>query len=93
MKHGYSVQCNQGLISRSLQEQIAHGERVRDHVVEGLTGGTWVQLAAGKVIGHKWIYRFEPRVVSKLRLNISASLAPPRLRAFAGYHTGGKESP
>ena len=33
-----------------LREQIAHGERVRDHVIEGLVGDQWVELAALLVI-------------------------------------------
>jgi alpha-L-fucosidase len=73
-----------------LQEQIAHGERVRDHVVEGLAGETWMPLAQGKVIGHKWIYRFKPQTVSRLRLRITESLAPPKIRSFACFRVGEK---
>jgi len=73
-----------------LQEQIAHGERVRDHVVEGLAGETWMPLAQGKVIGHKWIYRFKPQAVSRLRLRVTESLAPPKIRSFACYKAGEK---
>jgi alpha-L-fucosidase len=71
-----------------LQEQIVHGERVRDHVVEGLVGETWVPLAQGKVIGHKWIYRFKPQTVSCLRLRITECLAPPKIRSFACFMVG-----
>ena len=71
-----------------LQEDIAQGERVRDHVVEGLVGEAWTPLAQGKVIGHKWIYRFEPQTVSRLRLRVTTSLAAPRIRSFACYRTG-----
>ena len=73
-----------------LQEQIAHGERVRDHVVEGRVGEEWVELAEGKVIGHKWIYRFKPKTVSSLRLRVSESLAPPMIRSFACYRIEGQ---
>jgi alpha-L-fucosidase len=71
-----------------LQEHIAHGERVRDHVVESLVGESWVPLAEGQVIGHKWIYRFEPQTVSRLRLRITKSLAPPKLRSLACFMVG-----
>lgn len=74
-----------------LQEQIAHGERVRDHVVEGLAGEQWVPLAQGKVIGHKWIYRFPPQAVSRLRLRATAALDTPKIRSFSCYMVG--ESP
>ncbi|MCX7044368.1 MAG: alpha-L-fucosidase [Candidatus Sumerlaeota bacterium] len=73
-----------------LQEQIAHGERVRDHVLEGLASEAWVPLAQGKVIGHKWIYRFKPQTVSRLRLKVAASLAAPMIRSFACYKIGEK---
>ena len=68
-----------------LQEDIALGERVREHAVEGLVGGRWVTLAQGAVIGHKWIYRFKPQTVSALRLRVIRALAEPRIRSFACY--------
>jgi alpha-L-fucosidase len=71
-----------------LQEDIAQGELVRDHVIEGLAGEEWLPLAQGKVIGHKWIYRFKPQTVSKLRLRILESKAPPQIRSFACYRVG-----
>jgi len=73
-----------------LQEQIAFGERIRDHSVEGLVGGKWVELARGAVIGHKWIYRFKPRKVSSLRLRVIKSQAPPKLRSFSCFMVGEK---
>jgi len=73
-----------------LQEQIAHGERVREHVVEGRVGEEWVPLAKGAVIGHKWIYRFPPQTVSRVRLRVLKSLAPPRIRSFSCFMVGEK---
>ena len=71
-----------------LQEQITHGERVRDYVVEGLAGEEWIELAAGKVIGHKWIHRFKPQTVSRLRLRITESTATPKIRSFSCFMVG-----
>lgn len=71
-----------------LQEQIEYGELARDHVIEGLVGETWVPLAQGQVIGHKWIHRFEPKTVSRLRLRVTRSLVPPHIRSFACYTIG-----
>jgi len=68
-----------------LQEKIAEGERVRDYVVEGLVGKEWIELGRGNVIGHKWIHRFDSQTVSQVRLRISESLAPPKIRSFACY--------
>jgi alpha-L-fucosidase len=75
-----------------LQEKIADGERVRNHVVEDLVGETWVTLAEGKVIGHQWIYRFEPQTVSRLRLRVTESLARPKIRSFACFMVGEGDS-
>ena len=71
-----------------LQEQIATGERVREYVVEGRVGEQWVELARGKVIGHKWIHRFQARVVSSVRLRVTASQARPRIRSFTCLMVG-----
>lgn len=72
-----------------LQEQIAHGERVRDYVVEGLTGGvdTWQEMAKGQSIGHKWIHKFDPIEVAKVRLRVTASTAEPMIRRLACFAT------
>ncbi len=71
-----------------LQEQVAHGERVRNYVVEGLVGDAWVPLAEGTVIGHKWIHRFGRQTVSRVRLRITKSLAPPKIRSFSCFMVG-----
>jgi len=53
-----------------------------------MIGGEWVKLAEGKVIGHKWIYRLQPQTVSRLRLSITESLAPPKIRSFSCFMIG-----
>ena len=69
-----------------IMEDIAHGERVRAYVVEGLVpGNTWQKLCDGTSIGHKRIQRFEPVEVAKLRLRLTESVAPPRIRQFVAY--------
>jgi alpha-L-fucosidase len=69
-----------------LAEDIAQGERVREYCVEGLVGGdVWKPLASGQSIGHKWIHRFEPTEVARLRLTVTKAAATPILRAFAAY--------
>jgi alpha-L-fucosidase len=69
-----------------LQEEIAHGERVREYRVEGQVGGdTWQTLAEGQSIGHKWICRFEPVEVARLKLTVTRSAATPIIRRFAAY--------
>jgi len=73
-----------------LMEDIREGERVRGWVVEGLVDGAWKELCKGAVIGHKRIVRFEPVVVSKVRLRCLDSAAEPIIRKFAGYDTAAK---
>jgi alpha-L-fucosidase len=69
-----------------LAEDIAHSERVREYRVEGLVGGdVWKTLASGESIGHKWIHRFEPVEVAKVRLTVTKSAALPILRTVAVY--------
>ncbi len=69
-----------------LAEDIAQGERVREYRVEGLVGGdVWRTLASGQSIGHKWIHRFEPTEVARLRLTVTKSAAAPVFRTFAAY--------
>jgi hypothetical protein len=74
-----------------LQEQIACGERVRDHAVEGLVDGKWIELAKGAVIGHKWIHRFKPQKVSSVRLRVIKSQAPPKIRSFSCFMIGRRD--
>lgn len=71
-----------------LQEWIEMGELVRDHVVEGLVGDAWVPLAQGQVIGRKWIHRFEPKTIARLRLRVTRARAIPHIRSFSCFRIG-----
>jgi alpha-L-fucosidase len=66
-------------------ENIIEGERVREYVVEGLTGGGWKELCKGESIGHKKIDRFKPVTVSRIRLRCVRSVAEPLIRKLAVY--------
>ncbi len=69
-----------------LMEDIAEGERVREYVVETLAaGGEWRRVASGESIGHKWIHRFPPVEAQRVRLRVTKSVAPARIRSFALY--------
>ena len=72
----------------SIMEQIAHGERVREYVVEALGGGTWKPLCKGTSVGHKRIEQFGGVEVAKVRLRVTKSAARPLIREFAAYHVG-----
>ena len=71
-----------------VQEDIAQGERVREYQVLGLTGGdVWQKLAEGQSIGQKWVHRFEPVEVARVKLTITRSAAEPAIRRLAAYGT------
>ena len=67
-------------------EEIAHGERIREYVIEGFVAGdNWQPLCRGFSIGHKRIQRFSPVEVSRVRLRSTRSVAQPMLRSLAVY--------
>ena len=68
-------------------EDIRYGERVREYFVEGMTSDGWKPLAAGTMIGHKKIDRFQPVKVSEVRLRVTKHAAPPIIRELAAYAT------
>ena len=70
-------------------EDIAHGERVREYVIEGRTpGGDWEPLGKGQSIGHKRIQSFARRELDAVRLRLTKSIAEPKLRRLAVFNAG-----
>jgi alpha-L-fucosidase len=69
-------------------EDIAHGERVREYVLEGRVGGEWKELCRGSSIGYKKIDAFEPAEVSRIRWRALHAAAEPQIRKLAAYHVG-----
>lgn len=68
-----------------LMEDIAHGERVREYVLEAKRNGEWVELVKGSAIGHKKIDKFAAVETSELRVRFTAYAATPIVRKFAAY--------
>jgi alpha-L-fucosidase len=68
-------------------EDIRHGERVREYVVESLDGETWKPICQGTAIGHKKIDRFVPVTVSHVRLRVLSAVGEPLIRSLAVYDT------
>lgn len=66
-----------------LMEEIAHGERVRDYVLEIKKDGEWIQIVHGSAIGHKKIDRIKPVVINHIRLRVLEAAAKPLIRKFA----------
>jgi alpha-L-fucosidase len=94
---GYSVEVRlpePGCIDHAvIMEEITHGERVREYVLEGLVpGGRWDVLCEGQSIGHKRIQSFRPIEVSVVRLIIKRATAVPIIRKLQIDGIRGKES-
>jgi alpha-L-fucosidase len=70
-----------------LMEDIAHGERVREFIIEAKTKNGWQLISKGSSVGHKFIAKFDQLEVSALRLNISKSLADPIIKDFSVYNS------
>ncbi len=69
-----------------IQEDIAHGERVRAYVLEGrVNADTWQKLAEGQSIGHKRIERITPIEVASARLRVTNRRAEPRIRNLQAF--------
>ncbi len=67
-----------------LMEDIAHGERIREYVVEGLIpGNKWQKLCEGTCVGHKRIEKFQALEVAKVRLTIKKSVGTPLIRKLS----------
>lgn len=65
-----------------LQEDIQHGECVRNYEIEGLVRGKWQVLAKGESIGHKRIIQIEDVEVSRIRLKILYADREPQIKNF-----------
>jgi len=78
---------NPGRIDHMIaMEDIAHGERIRQYVLEGLVpGGSWRSLCSGECVGHKRIQSFDPVAVAAVRLKIVEAKATPQIRRLAVF--------
>ncbi|GAA4297549.1 alpha-L-fucosidase [Aestuariibaculum suncheonense] len=69
-----------------ITEDISHGERVRNFILEGKTKSGWKTIFEGSCIGHKFIYKFDGIEVSQVRLKITASQDTPKIKSFEVFH-------
>ncbi len=69
-----------------IQEDIAHGERVRRYVLEGRTAhDNWQELAEGQSIGNKHIERIKPVELAAVRLRVLEEKARPRIKNLQAF--------
>lgn len=72
-----------------IMEDIAHGQRVREYVVEALAGGDrWKRICDGISIGHKRIHEFEPVKIAAIRLRCTEMTAIPRILNLSVFCSG-----
>ncbi len=60
-----------------LEEPIERGQVVAGYSVEGEHDGSWLTLAKGSTVGYARIARFDPVLVSRIRVVIGDALASP----------------
>jgi alpha-L-fucosidase len=63
-------------------EWLNTGQHVQQYAIEVYKGGKWIEVAAGRAIGHKRIDVFAPVTASRVRLNILSSSAEAHIREF-----------
>ncbi len=68
-----------------IQEEIEHGERIRDYIIEGKINNEWKVLCKGSSVGHKRIELISSIEVSQVRLKIINSTNTPLIRNFELY--------
>jgi alpha-L-fucosidase len=70
-------------------EDTRKGERIREYVLEGRSGGAWQTLAAGTSVGHKRIDVFPSVTVDRVRIRATQSAAKPIIRRLAAFNVTG----
>ena len=68
-----------------IQEDIRHGERVRQYTVKILQDSQWHTLASGSCIGHKRIHHVPSQQAQGVRLIVHESTAQPLIKTLAIY--------
>jgi alpha-L-fucosidase len=69
------------------REEIAEGQVIARHAVEGWDGTQWRPLARGTTIGYRRLHHLEPTPVQRVRLRIEDAIAAPR-RVHVGLYAG-----
>ncbi len=72
-----------------IQEDIQHGELVRQYSLEVRKEGQWQALAEGTCIGHKRIHRVRVQRAEALRLSVNRAVGTPRIKQLAIHHVTG----
>jgi len=65
-----------------LWEDYRYGQRIREYVIEGYDGNTWIELARGTSVGHRKIDPVTAKSANKVRVRITKSVGTPLIRKF-----------
>lgn len=55
---------------------------IREYVIEGYDGNTWIELARGTSVGHRKIDPVTAKSATKVRVRITKSVGTPLIRKF-----------
>jgi alpha-L-fucosidase len=76
-----------------IEEDLRGGERVRGYRLWGRRDGAWRPLGEGSAVGHKRIQPVPAGQLEAVRLEVTESVAPPRIRRLAAIATGAAPPP
>ena len=78
------LKCSQTVNHVIIMEDIAHGERILEYMVEYLAeDGTWRTLCSGECVGHKRIQKCDTVTTELIRLRATKTKAVPHVRRLA----------
>lgn len=85
---GSTITMSKPQVVRSLmiQEDIEHGQRIKNFTVQAHIRGRWTEIFSGTSVGHKLIAVLpEPVTASRFRLLVKDSFAPPKVKTFSVF--------
>jgi alpha-L-fucosidase len=68
-----------------LQEDIRYGERIRSYRIDARVNHKWVPVGNGTCVGHKRIQEIEPVKCDRIRVVVTESDGPVRVKDIAVY--------
>jgi alpha-L-fucosidase len=69
-----------------IMEDFREGHRIREYIIEGLTGNEWKVLGKGTAVGRMKIDYFPTITVSKVRVKIIKTVNEPLIRSISIYN-------
>lgn len=70
-----------------MEEDIRHGQFIKEYKIEAFTSGAWKIIAEGQTIGRKRIQPIELVKTDRLRLSLKGSGDKVYIKSFMAYHS------